>query len=326
VRRPRLALPYAVPLVGVVAAVTVWMQWRTGAYLENVILNQVGSFPRPELLPPGQTLWTYAWGKIVREGTDVLNLEGGFIALALLGLVRFARKGDATVREYAAWYAFFALCSIIYVSKGGTMDYIFTIGEPFVAVFAGYLGFHFGRKHLAGWWAGFGWRDLSPVAGVFAGAMLLAALVAPGIQHSGLTLRQQTYELNEYETATIVDMIRANSKPDGLVLAPPMYAFLAERRIPEDYSEIFLWSLKYQNERTDGVRGRGIETAERIAAQIAARKVDFIVLDLAQTGRIPEIRQAIEANYQPLRENEFRTLNTRLMFYRSRDQASGIRG
>ncbi len=316
VRRPRLALAYALPIAGIITAVVVGMEWRTGAYLENVILNQVGSFPRPEFLPPGQTLLTYAWGKIVNEGTDVLRLEAGWIVIGLLGLLRFARRGEPTIREYATFYAFFALCSILYVSKGGTVDYIFTIGEPFLAVFAGYFCWHFSRKHFARWWAGFGWRNLSAAAGILAGSGLAVVLLAPGIAHSWGTLQQRSYELPEYETARIVEQIRKNSRPDGLILAPPMYAFLAERRLAEDYSELLLWMIKYKNEVQDKQPGRAVKTSERIGQLLAAKKVDFVVLDMGQTARIPPIKDAIDRFYEPVRQEEYRTLNTRLMFYR----------
>ena len=227
----------------------------------------------------------------------------------------FSRRGHAEVREFTAWYAFFAMCSIIYVSKGGTMDYIVTIGEPFAAIFGGYFLFHFCRKHLRNFWRGSSWHDLSIAGGACAAVMLAVALLGPGISYSWLTVRQLTYELDEYQTMKIVEMIQKNTKPDSLILAPPHYAFIAQRRIAEDYSELFLWSLKYQNERQDKQRERGVQTVERIEALLKAKKIAFIALDLNQTARIPEIRTAIDANYTPLRDTEFKTLNTRLQFY-----------
>jgi hypothetical protein len=195
------------------------------------------------------------------------------------------------------------------------MDYIFTIGEPFVAVFCGYLLFHFHRKHTAGLFHGFTWRDSAPLAGLAAGMALAVAFLAPGVAHSWATLKQRTYELDAHTTMQVVDQIRRNTPPDGLIRAPPYYAFLAQRRIAEDYSELFLWTLKYLNELQDGQRGRGVQTVERIANLLREKKIAFIVLDLDQTGKIPEIRQAIDENYEPKRLQELRTLNTRLMFY-----------
>lgn len=316
VRHPRLFLRYALPVVVIIAAVIVGMEFWTGAYLENVILNQVGSFPRTEFLGEGQSLWTYARDKIIREGADVLRLEGGFVLLALLGLMHYSRRGHPEHREYVSWFSFFALCSIIYVSKGGTMDYIFTIGEPFVAIFAGYFLFVFFRsiEHV-------GLRlplhrDLSPLVTWIVAMIVGVIICAPGVMHSWATLNQRTYELGEYDTAYVVDQIEKNSKPTDLVLSPPYYAYLAKRQIVEDYSEIFLWSLKYHNERFDKQNGRGVQTVERIAAMLKQKNVAFVVLDLDQTAKIPEIKSAIDENYEPLRTSEFKTLNTRLMFYK----------
>lgn len=320
VRRPRLLLPYALPLAGLIAAVIVVMELVTGAYIENVILNQVGSFPRPELLGPGQNAFTYAVGKWAREGADILRLEGGYVVLGLLGLIRFARRGPAETREYAAWFSFFALCSWIYVAKGGTMDYIFTIGEPFVAIFAGYFLHQFWRTSLARGLRRLSWRDLSPAAGWAAALMLTAAVTWVGLQHSWATLRQQTFELPAYETLQIVERIRRNSGPGDLILSPPHYAYVARRQIAEDYSEIFLWTVKYRNERLDRVRGRGVETAERIARLLEEKRIAYVVLETGQMRAIPEIMEALERHYETDHPAETRTLNTLLRFYRPKPQ------
>ncbi|MCX7964809.1 MAG: hypothetical protein N2644_10110, partial [Candidatus Sumerlaea chitinivorans] len=145
-------------------------------------------------------------------------------------------------------------------------------------------------------------------------ALGVVTLAAP-IGFIRATLAQRSYELDAHTTEQVVDQIRRRVPDNGLVLSPPYYAFLAERRIAEDYSEIFLWSLKYHNEKLDGIRGRGVETVERIARLLDEKKIAFVVLDLDQTGRIPEIREALNRNYVPVRQNELRTLNTRLMFY-----------
>ncbi|MCX7717027.1 MAG: hypothetical protein N2111_01310 [Candidatus Sumerlaeaceae bacterium] len=316
-RRPRQLAAYGAPLALLVGGAWVFFEWRTGAFIENVVANQVGSFPRPEFLPPGQTLLDYAVGKIVREGGDVLALEGGYIVLALLGLLRYTRRGPREVREYAALFAAAALMSILYVAKGGTVDYIFTIGEPWVATFSGYMLVHFWRKHMTGGRAQWlpGGADLTALARWLATAMALLTVMGPGLLHSWNTLRQGSYELDEYRTMEVVRIMQRHCPPDGLVLSPPHYAFIAQRRIALDYSELLLWTLKYFNERQDGQRGRGVETVERLAGMLDRREIAFVALDLAQTGRIPEIRAAIERQYRPLRAEEFRTLNTRLQFY-----------
>lgn len=308
VRRPRLLAWYVVPLLAIIGAVVTGMELWTGAYIENVVRNQVGSFHHER--PFG-----YAFEKIANEGIDVLYLDGGFIVLGLLGLIVFARNGPADVREYATWFTFFALCSIVYVSKGGTMDYIFTIGEPFLAMFVGYFAVQLYRSHLHGYFTGISWRQLAPASGVAAALLLALAIGGTGVRHSITTLQQKTYELDEYRTAQVVELIRANSKDYDLILAPPFYAVLADRRLTEDFSELFLWSLKYHAERRAGSPGRAVKTVERIAAQLNSKTIAFVAFDMNLMSSIPEIRTAVEANYTPLRTTEFKTLNTRLQFY-----------
>ncbi len=319
VRERRRALAYGATLVGLWGSVTVAMELATGAYLENVILNQVGSFPRKEFLPPGENVLTYAWRKILSEGRDVLALEGGWIVLALVGVAIFCRKARCVAKgELATWSALALMLSIVYVSKGGTMDYIFTIGEPAVAAFAA-LSVVWVLERAPTNRLSLSWSNTLPLAFGAALACLAIVVVAPGLGHISRTLWQETYELDEYRTRQVVDLIRQHSRDGEEILAPPFYAFLAGRKIVEDYSEIFLWTLKYFNERQDRVRGRGVATVERIAQALEEKRVAFVALDLDQTGRIPEIRSALERHYEPLRSKEFRTLNTRLMFYKPRE-------
>lgn len=316
IRRPRLLLAFALPFATVVAGTAALMEWRTGAFFENVIGNQVGSFPRPEFLPPGQTVLDYALGKVMREGADVLALEGGFIVVALLGIMRYARRGPVSVRECAALFSVCAMLSILYVSKGGTVDYIFTIAEPFVAIFAAYTLVFFAPRGVEALKRLLpSTRDWSPLAVWGSAVLLLAAMLGPGLRHSWLTLRGATYEADEAATMQVVREIERNCPPDGRILSPPHYAFVARRPIAEDYSELLLWTLKYRNEKFDGVRGRAVQVVEKIATDLRAKRIPFVVLDLNQTAKLPEIAGAIAEAYKPVRAREFQTLNTRLQFY-----------
>ena len=315
IRERRYFLPYVGALVAVWGGVTVACELLTGAYLENVILNQVGSFPRKEFLPEGETLLTYALRKILQEGRDVLVLEGGAIVLALLALVRLtAERRQDSKTELVAWGFLSLMLSIVYVSKGGTMDYIFSIGEPAVAVLATMvLASTWGR--LRSWSPRKCFHSTSPVASIFAYALLLIVMFAPGIGFIWGTLKQRSYELDEYRTKQIVELIREKTQPGDEILSPPYYAFLAQRKIVADYSEIFLWTLKYYNEKQDKTPGRGIEAVEKITRALEEKKIRLVILDLDQTGRIPEIKKAIETHYRPIRTTELKTLNTRLMIY-----------
>ena len=317
VRRPRLVLWYVLPVAAITAAVIFGMEKWTGAYLDNVVRNQVGAFPRKELLPEGQTALTYVFDKLKKQSLETLNLEAGYIVIALLGFLLFCRRSRMALREFVAWYTVASFCALIYVAKGGTMNYVFTLSEPFVAIWgAWFIGDFANRiirhehppRSLV--------RDSSPITAVAAGLMLLAVVALPGLRHSWFTLRQQTYEYSETETMRIVDRIERNSGPEDMILSPPFYAFLAKRRIAEDFSELFLWKLKYLNERVDKKPGRAVATINRIARLLEEKKLPFLVLDLDQTGRIPEIRAAVEKNYEPMLEQPINTLNTPLQFYR----------
>ncbi|MCX7625986.1 MAG: hypothetical protein N2Z21_07235, partial [Candidatus Sumerlaeaceae bacterium] len=70
VRERHKFAPFVSMFFAVWGSITALLEWKTGAYLENVIFNQVGAFPRKEFLPPGDSLFTYAWHKITSEGRD----------------------------------------------------------------------------------------------------------------------------------------------------------------------------------------------------------------------------------------------------------------
>lgn len=144
VRRRRLVLWYIVPIVVVIVTGIIALELLTGGnYVANVFFNQVGTFPKREI--SGQSVVAYAVGKIIREGKDLLFWEGPYVMVGLLGLIGFVRRSQHSMREYVGWYGMFSLLSIVFVSKGATMEYIFTLGEPFVALFAAYFVVEFVR-------------------------------------------------------------------------------------------------------------------------------------------------------------------------------------
>jgi hypothetical protein len=73
------------------------------------------------------------------------------------------------------------------------------------------------------------------------------------------------------------------------------------------------------NERLDGEEGRAVKTVQRMADQLNQKKLPFLVLDLNQTGILPEIAEAVENNYRPLIKEPLQTLNTPLQFYVPKD-------
>jgi 4-amino-4-deoxy-L-arabinose transferase-like glycosyltransferase len=74
------------------------------------------------ILPEGR-FWEYAVGKVLSQGGKILVNEGGFIVMGLLGLMAYNRRERRVEREYVVWYALALLFSLLYVTKGGTMDY-----------------------------------------------------------------------------------------------------------------------------------------------------------------------------------------------------------
>ena len=298
----RRALYYIAPLGVAVAAVVGLGEWFSGGhYLENVFFNQVGTFPHPDVIrsvPEGapfrtlRTILGYALPKIMNEGLDVLHLEGLFVAAAIAGLLLYLRRGSELAmpphddthpeardyhRRFVGWYAFWSFLSIAFVSKGATMDYIFTIGEPFVALFAAYLIVHvihraFAREAAAG-------RPRAPILrSVLVALGLLILFARPAVWVYGIVAREQALELRARDVQRIRAAILEHSKPGDAILAPPYYAFIAQRRLVEEYSELFIWHIKYLlEERVERTPGVGMRKVQNIAAALRAKAIPVVV-------------------------------------------------
>lgn len=300
------------------------MQIYTGEYISNVFSNQAGAFPRAEVLAQsGETIWGYVSRKLITEGGDVLRLQGTWIAIAAMGLLAAAartrdprRSAVHPAMEYAIFYSFFSFCCILYVAKGGTVDYVFSVAEPYVALFAAPVVVGLGRLVRRAWNTGRPTaRDFTPLAVPLVTGALLLAVMAPGTHFIYMTLRQYSYEYAEPGTLRVVNMIKQRTKPDDLIIAPPHFAFLAKRKILADFSEHLLWRIKYMNERLDGEEGRAVKTVQYMADQLNARRLPFLVMDMNQTATLPEIHAALEANYRPLMQKPIQMLNTPIQFY-----------
>src|SRR5690606_17435666 len=100
-RRWRHGLIFAVIAAAFPAIVIPLMEVYTGAYISNVVQNQVGAFPRADgLARSGQTVAGYVLEKLQTEGGDVLRLEGSGVALGILGMLLYGLKHKAENREY----------------------------------------------------------------------------------------------------------------------------------------------------------------------------------------------------------------------------------
>jgi len=323
VRKRRIFPYYFLPMIILGTLGVLFMEIITsGSYLTNVFFNQVGTFPNPGIT--GQSVFSYALGKIVNEGKDILMWEGGYVLFCMAGLILFLLKGEGEkeVREYIGWYAFFSLCSIVFVSKGGTMEYIFTIGEPFVVIFFAYAMGCFWRDVLDSGkvFKRFEWGDTSRVAAFFTLVFILLANFYIGFFYIRNTLFQENYELSHDKIQRVKEVIESHSKPGDAILSPPYYAFITGRRVVEEYSENYIWTIKYVNEvYVEKQPGEGVEKALAIADELKQKTLPIVLLDMAQTAKIPPIRAAIEQNYKPLNvwngSHILQTLNPQIGFY-----------
>jgi hypothetical protein len=119
--------------------------------------------------------------------------------------------------------------------------------------------------------------------------------------------------------------IERHSRPGDEILAPPFYAFLTGRRIWGNYSEIFIWTMKYRNDAESGrPDGEGAAKIRAMAEAIRERRLPLVIIEMGQTGVIPEIRAALEASYRPLIETPYPTLNTRLGVFIPAEPARGV--
>jgi hypothetical protein len=324
IRKTRQSLYYMIPLA-VLGLVGVGMMetLTDGSYLQNVFFNQVGTFPNPKI-SGGEGVFQYAFRKIVNEGKDVLAWEAGYVLFGLSGLILYLLKSGKAGerREYVGWYSFFSLCSIIYVSKGGTMEYIFTIGEPFaVLFFAHAMGLFWRDILLSGCiFSRFEWRDTSRLLAFFSLVFLLIVTFYVGVFYIRNTLSGFNYELSGDKMKKVKEIIETHSQPGDAILSPPYYAFITGRRVIEEYSENYIWTIKYANETiVEGKPGEGVAKALAIARALEEKRIPIVLLDLAQTGNLPPIKKAIEQNYQPLNvwngSHILQTLNPRIGFY-----------
>ncbi len=329
-RALRMSVACLVPAGVVTAALHVWTE---GAFLQNVVLNQLGTYP------PG--IWKYAMYKLFGAGqavSTVLYLEGGFVIVALLGLWRFLRKSPLEPMNRAAlgWFFIATLCSIVYVTKGGTMDYIFSLADPAVAILA--------AGELVAWerrWratavmepgVGLGLGSIPYIVPkVTAAAVLAGFALGPAIFfHLGLA-HQRYYELDEIGVAKVRRVVHTYSQADEPILAPPFYAVDANRRLWGEYSELFIWTRKYDHAREiDDPEGEGWRKAREMAEAIGGRRIPLVILEMDQTGRISEVMTALQDHYLPIKPDGeaflMWTNNTKLAFFRPTDQPEDDQG
>ncbi len=327
-RKPRLAAWYAGAFVIFYGATAVAANiWTDGYFADNVLFNQVGTFPRTDILQasdPSDSFLKYALRKISSEGFKVLEIEGGLIAAAFAGMISillrtpFPGNGSSPepsspnaflVVEYLAWSAIGLMLSICFTAKGGTVNYIFCLGEAGVALFAaeGFCLLWSGR-----FMRGASLRNTRPILMLVAAIVVTGAICISPAANIRMTLNQQQSELPETAMNQIRDQITTHAKPGDEILAPPFYAYATRTNVTGELAENYIWNIKYMNETFDREQGPAVAKMHEIANAIAEKKPRIILLDTAQTGRVPEIANAVRAHYQPADPAEYQSRNVRL--------------
>lgn len=341
----RRALRVAIPALLLAGAMTAGMElYSDGNFLSNAVFNQAGTFNTEDF-------WSYSFGKIRSEGWDILYREGFFIVLAVLGFFHLIHESplEKEDRHGLAWFCFATLGSFVYVIKGGTMDYIFSLAEPAVALLAaGELVAIWGRIH-GHRPAGVARRGLfesdepgpATSGDIFdlvlkgAGLLWVVLLSVAALYNTGNFYRQLWYqtafELPTLERPLLVrpgdpmpnnvekvnEWIEEYSEPGDTILAPPFYAFVTGRKIWGDYSELFIWRMKDYNDRVreKNFLGEGWQKTVALADAIERREMPIVIIELDQTGQLPEVIEALRDHYRPLFTEPYRTLNTRLAVF-----------
>lgn len=336
-RMPRLLPWYLVPFFVVYTLIALPVNiWSDGAFVSNVLLNQVGTFPRTDILQampgPPDTFLQYAFTKVYGEALKVVELEGTLILAALVSMTLAVSRakpnaGDASDAdrsqwlrtEFLVWSAIGMLLSICFTAKGGTVNYIFVLGEPAIALFAADA---FVRLARASFPSAAEWRTLSlwntgPFLRALIPIVVLAIAWLPAWKNIRATLWQVQAELPEAEVLEIRRMMQEHTRPGDMILAPPFYAFLTDTVVVGELAENYIWQIKYLNETFDAQQygretGEAVLKMDEIAMHLRRGDVSFVLLDMAQTGTVPAIQEALRTRYLPLREEPLRTRNTSL--------------
>src|SRR5208282_4136660 len=145
------------------------------------IFDQVGTYPKVGTL-------AYMFGKIRWVGGIILSLEGPLIVTSLIGLYLYFRdlqNSNFKFQNYVLLYMLATLGSFVYATKGGTVDYIFTLGEPAVALFSTYCVIRLCQRLTF----------LQERMTVFVVILILVFLATPGILQDSKTVQGYNYEI-----------------------------------------------------------------------------------------------------------------------------------
>ena len=303
--------------------------WQAGgAYIENVWSNQVASIPTDPRV----------WLESIRtEGSSIILLEGFFILAALVAMFEYLDRKPSTEEGFSptergliVLYAIASIGSAGYVVKGGTVDYIFVLAEPAVAVFAARsLVMWFGRSE--------GVTDTSWVASVLRPACRVLILVgtivllawnpfsfikgvrlqgSPGVDLPN-TYEGRIVEFSDWEVRTIERIIAEISEPGDTIWAPPFFAALTKRPIAMDLSETYLWYVRWQRSVWGKVDDPAVDVMISGITDLLERcKIPVLLLN-SRTGQwgqliVPDLTLRLPSENGPSRIVKIRDLDPRL--------------
>jgi hypothetical protein len=335
-RKPRCNLALLVSSLVALSLAGICFCHAGSAYWENVWDNQVASIP----------LYPSAWLRSLYEhGTTILTWEGVFILLALMGIYRFSSgnawdrqdstqtKGIAPFQLTISLYGIISLGSGIYVIKGGTVDYIYCLAEPMVALFAAYT--------LVQWFSNLIKPSTAPLQFLTKGVVLIGCLVvllwqplrlASGIRAQvmpGIDLPDvsegRLIEFSEVEVQTLAQVIEELSEPGEMIWAPPYLAALTKHPIAMDLSETYLWWVRWYQSVSEGKPDVGVDQMLKGLTDLIKKQALAFLLINDRTGqwgqllvpgrelqgiplaqldpRLAKLHQALETHYQPVLAN-----------------------
>jgi len=324
----------------------------------------MGGLPPDAPLRSLRIIAGYAAMKVAGQGSKILALEGIFISSAVAGVLiylsresvcsshvsgeekesdplkwelrtshtdplKWELRASAALpgyhRSFVCWYAFWSFMAIGFVAKGATEDYIFTIGEPFVCLFAAHAIRNLGDRLFGGDSVG-PVGNLPAVSSVGVPRLLALAVAAlglvvlfarPVLWINEVVRQERAYELDAAGVKKVRLLIEEHSKPGDAILAAPYYAFIAGHNLAEEHSELFIWHIKYLLEQeVERAEGPATRKVAAIAAALQKKAIPVIVMDLnrddgspRQVFSIPAVREAIGRNYRPLLSEPIPTLN-----------------
>ncbi|MCB9783105.1 MAG: hypothetical protein H6751_09110 [Candidatus Omnitrophica bacterium] len=259
-RNPISWTPILTAILSLVGLVGVSIGLYGDAYLQNVWSNQVAS------IPSNPQVWI---DSIVTEGTTIIDHEGLFILLALAGIWRFIQGRDSDgrygtlERSLIGLWGIASVGSAIYVVKGGTVDYIFMLAEPALALFAAsaivtVFSPHQSEVSDEGGTGtlgelGLGVCRILLMVGLFVLLMWKPYAFIYSYRNqagTGVDLRDQSQgrliEYSDVEVNTILRLIDHYTEEGDTIWAPPFFAALTEHPVAEDLSETYLWYVRWQ--------------------------------------------------------------------------------